>query len=54
MAKGAKREYAWLECKECGQRNYRTQVLSQGTPKLELLKFCKTERKRTVHKLRRK
>lgn len=55
MAKGPKREYVWLECKECGDRNYRTQVnVSQGNPKLELKKFCKREGKRTVHKLRRK
>ncbi|MFA5292797.1 MAG: 50S ribosomal protein L33 [Phycisphaerae bacterium] len=55
MAKAKKREDVWLECKECGSRNYRTQInVAQGTPKLELKKFCKNERKRTVHKLRRK
>ena len=55
MAKGKKREYVWLECKECGERNYRTEVNVQGgTPKLELSKFCKKERKRTTHKIRRK
>ena len=55
MAKAKKREDVWLECKECGQRNYRTQInVSAGTPKLEIKKFCKHERKRTVHKLRRK
>jgi large subunit ribosomal protein L33 len=55
MAKKSKREYVWLECTECGQRNYRTNVsVAEGTPKLELKKFCKSERKHTAHKLRRK
>lgn len=53
--KKSKREYVWLECTECRQRNYRTEVsVAEGTPKLQLKKFCKTERKHTVHKLRRK
>ena len=43
------------ECTACGDRNYRTQVNTLGgAPKMELNKFCKRERKRTVHKLRRK
>ncbi len=55
MAKKSKREYVWLECKECGSRNYRTEVsVAEGTPKLELKKFCKNERMHTVHKIRRK
>ncbi len=55
MAKSGKREYVWLECKECGERNYRTKVnVVGGTPKLELKKFCKKERKHTTHKIRRK
>ncbi len=55
MAKKSKREDVWLECKECGERNYRTNVsVMAGTPKLELKKFCKKERKRTEHKIRRK
>lgn len=55
MAKSKKREYIWLECKECGDRNYRTEVNVQGgTPKFELNKFCKRERKHTTHKVRRK
>jgi len=53
--KKSKREYVWLECKECGQRNYRTNVsFAEGTPKIELKKFCKNERHHTVHKIRRK
>jgi large subunit ribosomal protein L33 len=55
MAKKGKREDVWLECSECGERNYRTNVnVSAGTPKIELKKFCKRDRKRTVHKIRRK
>jgi len=55
MAKKTKREYFWMECKECGDRNYRTEVNTMGgIPKMELKKFCKRERKRTVHKLRKK
>jgi large subunit ribosomal protein L33 len=53
--KKGKREYIWLECTECGDRNYRTTVsVAKGTPNLELKKFCKRERKHTVHKIRRK
>lgn len=55
MARSKKREFVWLECKDCGERNYRTEVnVSGGTPKIELNKFCKRERKRTTHKIRRK
>jgi len=55
MAKATKREYVWLQCTECKDLNYRTNVNVQGgTPKLELRKFCKRERKRTVHKIKRK
>jgi large subunit ribosomal protein L33 len=56
MAKGkSKREGIWLECKDCGQRNYRTSIsVAEGVPKLSLKKYCRRERKRTVHKIRRK
>ena len=55
MAKAAKREYVWLQCAECGDLNYRTSVNVQGgTPKLELNKYCPRDRKRTVHKVKRK
>ncbi len=55
MAKKSKREDVWLECKECSHRNYRTNVsVMDGTPKIELKKFCKSERKHTSHKIRRK
>ncbi|MHC4074968.1 MAG: 50S ribosomal protein L33 [Planctomycetota bacterium] len=53
--KKSKREYVWLECKECGQRNYRTNVsVAAGVPKIGLKKFCKSERQHTDHKIRRK
>ena len=36
-----------MECKDCGQRNYRTQVsVAEGTPKLELEKFCRFKAER--------
>ncbi|MHC5110159.1 MAG: 50S ribosomal protein L33 [Planctomycetota bacterium] len=55
MAKAAKREYVWLQCKDCGDLNYRTTVnVMGGVPKLELKKFCKRTRTRTVHKIKRK
>jgi large subunit ribosomal protein L33 len=53
--KKSKREHVWLECKDCKNRNYRTSVsVAEGTPKIELKKYCKGERKHTVHKIRRK
>ncbi|UCG47192.1 MAG: 50S ribosomal protein L33 [Phycisphaerales bacterium] len=53
--KKSKRENVWLECSECGSRNYRTSVsVAEGTPKLRIKRFCKKERSHTVHKIRRK
>jgi len=53
--KKSKREYVWLECKQCGSRNYRTSVsVAEGSPKLNLKKFCSVERAHTEHKVRRK
>ena len=48
------REYVWLECTECGERNYRTPKDTKGTGKLELKKYCRRERKHTAHKESRK
>ena len=48
------REYVWLECTECSSRNYRTHKEMRGTERLELKKFCRKERKHTVHKESRK
>jgi large subunit ribosomal protein L33 len=55
MAKKSKRENVWLECGQCGQRNYRTNIsTAEGAPKLEIKKYCRWERKHTLHKLKRK
>ncbi len=55
MAKGAKREWVWLQCSECKSQNYRTQINVQGgVPKLELKRHCIPERKHTVHKIKRR
>ncbi len=55
MAKAKKREHGWLQCKECSDLNYRTSVnVLGGTPKLVLSKYCKRQRKRTPHKIKRK
>ena len=55
MAKTKAREYVWLQCTSCDAFNYRTSVrVAGGAPKLELKKYCKGERKRTNHKLKRK
>ena len=55
MAKAVKREHVWLQCTECKDLNYRTSVnVMGGAPKLELSKYCKRQRKRTTHKLKRK
>jgi large subunit ribosomal protein L33 len=48
------REYVWLECTECSSRNYRTPKEMRGTERLELKKFCRKERRHTVHKESRK
>lgn len=51
----AGREYVFLECPDCRNRNYRTSKQTRGeTTKLELPKYCKTCRKHTVHKEKRK
>ena len=55
MAKSKAREYVWLQCSECSELNYRTQVkVTGGAPKLTLTKYCPRQRKRTAHKLKRK
>ncbi len=53
--RSADREYVWLQCAETGDLNYRTSVnVMGGVPKLELRKYCRRQRKRTVHKIKRK
>ena len=58
MAKASKREWVWLECTECGDLNYRTEInVQQGIQeklKAGLKKFCPRTRKHTMHKIKRK
>ena len=55
MAKSKAREYVWLQCTECDELNYRTEVKTAGgAPKLTRKKFCSRERKHTEHKLKKK
>ena len=57
MAKKGKaaREYVFLECPACRNRNYRTSKQTKGeTEKLELKKFCRFCRTHTPHKEKRK
>jgi large subunit ribosomal protein L33 len=51
---GAMREYVWLECTSCGDRNYRTPKETRGAERLELKKYCPRERQHTPHKESRK
>ena len=45
------RELAIMECTVCKRRNYTTtRNKKTQTARLELLKFCPHDRKRTVHK----
>ena len=45
------REIITLECTECKRRNYTTTKEKKNTPgRLEIKKFCKFDRKHTVHK----
>jgi large subunit ribosomal protein L33 len=48
------REYVWLECTTCGDRNYRVQKETRGAGRLELKKYCRREQKHTAHKESRK
>jgi large subunit ribosomal protein L33 len=49
------REMAWLQCMNCDELNYRTEIkVAGGAPKIELKKYCKKERKHTQHKIKRK
>jgi large subunit ribosomal protein L33 len=49
------REMAWMQCTECSDLNYRTEIkVVGGAPKLERKRYCPRERKHTPHKLKRK
>ena len=57
MAKKGKkaREYVFLECPACKNRNYRTSKSNRpGSAKLALKKFCSSCRKHVVHKEKKK
>jgi ribosomal protein L33 len=38
-----------MQCKECGATNYHTMLNKATTPKIELNKYCKRDKKHTVH-----
>ena len=45
------RELVILACEECKRRNYVTTKNKRLTPnRLEIKKFCRSERKHTLHK----
>ena len=48
------RENVSLECSECGNRNYRTSREMRRGKRLQLRKYCKHERKHTLHVEKRK
>lgn len=56
--KGLAREYVWLQCTDCGDLNYRTQINIKGgideKIKAGLKKYCPRLRKHTLHKIKRK
>ena len=57
MAKSKAREYVWLQCTECSDLNYRTEVKVSGgeaLKKLDRQKFCPRQRKHTPHKMKKK
>ncbi len=56
--KNLAREYVWLQCTECGDLNYRTEVNTKGgmpeKMKAGLRKYSPRLRKHTLHKVKRK
>ena len=51
MAKNEKRVYVTLACEACKRRNYTTVKNKQNDrERLEMKKYCRWERKHTVHK----
>jgi large subunit ribosomal protein L33 len=56
--KALAREYVWLQCTECGELNYRTQVNTKGgipeRLKEGLRKYSPKLRRHTLHKIKRK
>ena len=42
---------AWMQCTECNDLNYRTEIkVAGGVQKVELKKYCRWCRKHTVHR----
>lgn len=56
--KAQAREYVWLQCSECGDLNYRTEVRTKGgmPEKLKegMKKYSPRLRRHTLHKIKRK
>lgn len=51
MARKENRVQLWLKCSECNNLNMTTvKNIRNTTEKLELKKYCPTDRKHTVHK----
>ena len=48
------REYTTLQCRECGDLNYRTSKQPRNTKKLELKKHCPKCRRHTAHQEKKK
>jgi len=54
MAKTKASIVVYLECGDCGRRNYTLRKRARAEWKLELRKFCRFDRRHTVHKERKK
>jgi len=54
MAKTRTSIVVFLECTECGRRNYTLRKRTKSQWKLELSKYCRFDRKHTPHKERKK
>ncbi len=54
MAKSRSNIVVFLQCGECGRRNYTLRKRAKAEWKLELKKFCRFDRKHTTHKERKK
>ena len=54
MAKGKSSIVVFLECTECGRRNYALRKRTKAQWKLELKKYCRFDRHHTLHKERKK
>ena len=54
MAKAKNKLIIFLECGDCGRRTYTLRKPSKAQWKLELKKYCRFDRKHTLHKERKK